>query len=178
MLFITQIFSRFFYFFHHPHQLTIPQHSYESLTNFFLKSKPRQFYQQYPSFILPLHALKVLIKTTSTSQCSVLIISTINTTVAISIFLTTINLLSLALLTIPLQWAWSITILRLDAFLQLMVPNTIMNTTAILSWVNIKLHLMVRLKSWEFGVALWCHYSQIHSDLEWLYLLKTHLWIK
>ena len=30
----------------------------------------------------------------------------------------------------------------------------------------------------EYGVAFYCHYSQVHSDLEWLYLLGSYLWVK
>ena len=44
-----------------------------------------------------------------------------------------------------------------------------------------KLHLMVKLQfqsSGECGVHLHCHYSQVHSDPEWYYLLGSHLWIK
>ena len=42
-----------------------------------------------------------------------------------------------------------------------------------------KLHLVMRLyfkRSRECGVPLHCHYSQVHSDPEWLYLLGSHLW--
>ncbi len=40
-----------------------------------------------------------------------------------------------------------------------------------------KLQLMVRLQFWnseECGVPLLCHYSQVHSDLKWFNLLKSH----
>ena len=42
-------------------------------------------------------------------------------------------------------------------------------------------YLMLRLQSWssgKCGVPLHCHYSQVHSDLEWWYLLGSHLLIK
>ena len=38
-------------------------------------------------------------------------------------------------------------------------------------------HLMVKLKSWNFGecgVPPHCHYSQIHSDPEWKYLCASN----
>ena len=41
--------------------------------------------------------------------------------------------------------------------------------------------LMVRLQSWSSGayrVLLHCLYFQVHSDLEWQYLLGSHLWVK
>ena len=44
-----------------------------------------------------------------------------------------------------------------------------------------KLHLMVKLYFWsseERVVALHCHYSQFHSDPEWLHLLESHQWFK
>ena len=46
---------------------------------------------------------------------------------------------------------------------------------------DIKLHSMVRLlflSSRECWVTLHCHYSQVHSDSEWLYMLGSHLWVK
>ena len=42
---------------------------------------------------------------------------------------------------------------------------------------DIKLHLMVKLQFWrskKCGIFLHCHYSQVHFDLEWLYLLGFH----
>ena len=41
-------------------------------------------------------------------------------------------------------------------------------------------YLMIKLLSWstEKGVPLHCNYSQVHYDLEWVYLLGSHLWIK
>ena len=39
-----------------------------------------------------------------------------------------------------------------------------------------KLHPIVKLQFLQ--LHLHCHYSQVHSDLEWWYLLGTHLWIK
>ena len=44
-----------------------------------------------------------------------------------------------------------------------------------------KLYLMVRIQFWNFeecGVTLHCHYSLVHSDPEWYYLLEFHLQIK
>ena len=44
-----------------------------------------------------------------------------------------------------------------------------------------KLYLTVRLQFWSsqvFEVPFHCHYSHVHSDLEWLYFLESHLWIK
>ena len=44
-----------------------------------------------------------------------------------------------------------------------------------------KLHLMVRLLFWrsgEYGVTLHCHYTQVHPNLEWLYLFRSHLGVK
>ena len=44
-----------------------------------------------------------------------------------------------------------------------------------------KLHLMVRLQSWSYGecgALFQYHYSQVHSELEWQYLLESNLWIK
>ena len=32
--------------------------------------------------------------------------------------------------------------------------------------------------SGECGVLLRCHYSQVHSNTEWLYSLRFHLWVK
>ena len=42
------------------------------------------------------------------------------------------------------------------------------------------LHLIPRLQVWisgECGVPLNRHYSQAHSDLEFEYLLGSHLWV-
>ena len=42
-------------------------------------------------------------------------------------------------------------------------------------------HLMAWLHSWSFRecrVLLHFHYIQLHSDLEWLYLWVTQLWVK
>ena len=50
-----------------------------------------------------------------------------------------------------------------------------------MSWILTVSHLMVRLQSWNFGecwVPVHCHYSQIYSVLNWLYLLGFLLWIK
>ena len=44
-----------------------------------------------------------------------------------------------------------------------------------------KIYLMIRLLFWSSGeceITLHCHYSQVHSDLEWWYLLGSHLWVK
>ena len=44
-----------------------------------------------------------------------------------------------------------------------------------------KLQLVVRLPLWtsvEYGISVHCHYSQVYSDLEWLYRLGSHQWIK
>ena len=42
-------------------------------------------------------------------------------------------------------------------------------------------YLIVRLHTWsfeEYRVLLHWHYSLVHSDLECLYLLRSHLWVK
>ena len=44
-----------------------------------------------------------------------------------------------------------------------------------------KQHLTVKLQSWNFQECeelFHCHYSQVYSDLEWLYLSGSHLWVK
>ena len=44
-----------------------------------------------------------------------------------------------------------------------------------------KLHMMAMFHFWRFGecrIPLHWHYSQVHSDLVWCYLLGSHLWIK
>ena len=46
---------------------------------------------------------------------------------------------------------------------------------------DIKLHQEMRPKFWRFGecgVSLHCHYSKVHTDPEWYYLLGSHLWVK
>ena len=43
-----------------------------------------------------------------------------------------------------------------------------------------KLHLILRFQSWssrKCGVLLHCHYSQVHFNLKWLYLLGFYLWV-
>ena len=41
-------------------------------------------------------------------------------------------------------------------------------------------NLMVRLQFWnlgEYGVHPQWHNFQVHSNLEWLYLIASHLWV-
>ena len=43
-----------------------------------------------------------------------------------------------------------------------------------------KLHLLVRLQFSRFEerkIHLHCHFSRVHSDLEWSYLSGSHVWV-
>ena len=44
--------------------------------------------------------------------------------------------------------------------------------------VSVNILSMSQIDLFEYRVAHDCHYSKVHSDLEWLYLLVFYLWIK
>ena len=41
-----------------------------------------------------------------------------------------------------------------------------------------ELYLIVKLEFWGMEVFLHCYYSKIHSNMDWLYLLMSNLWVK
>ena len=70
----------------------------------------------------------------------------------------------------PIGWGWRIH--------QLHLYGEVKHST--MSVLDMTLNnLMVRLQPWRFGergVALHCHCSQVHYDLEWKHLIGSNIW--